>query len=129
MNSHFILVSILIFTSKLYFQVVGLPDGLPLTLSKISKSIRQKIFFSVELPIFICFAKGEQAEVSADWGLYVDVSVNLYNEISLGGCVSKSTTMRLLKDYIRGLPMCKKIRNQTFLLNICVNYSLPWYNP
>lgn len=39
LNIHFILSSLFIFTSKLYFQVVVLPDGLHLTLSKISKLI------------------------------------------------------------------------------------------
>lgn len=55
--------------------------------------------------------------------------MNLYSEISLCGCVSKSTTMRLLKEDTRDFPNSKKIRNQIFLLNIGVNYSLSWYNP
>lgn len=36
-----------------------------------------EMWVSAELPILICYAKIEKAEVSVDGGLYVDVSVDL----------------------------------------------------
>lgn len=86
---HFILVSILIFSSELDFQVAG-RAGLPLTLFKISESVRQKVCFAVGLAVPVC---------SAARGLCVAASGGLSEEIALCGRVREPATMRLLTVY------------------------------